>query len=226
MSSKRRIISSRANGAKSHGPSTPEGKLRSSQNAFRHGLLADCVVLNCESREAFLHLLQVHEDRFQPADGVEFGMIEEMVAAKWRIHRAWAMEKGLLEKEINLKLPGGSIPQVAAAVEYLAGAPALGLVHRYETRLHNMYQRSLRTFDMLHEDELPNEPNPITEQPAPAPQRPQPTESKPPSGAANPGCSRLSGGSLKPVTASPQPTNPPAADPAPPPSQKDPGGAV
>jgi hypothetical protein len=216
MSSKRRIISSRANGAKSHGPSTPEGKLRSSQNAFRHGLLADCVVLDCESREAFLELLRVHEDRLQPADGVEFGMIEEMVAAKWRIHRAWAMEKGLLEKEINPKLPGGSIPQVAAAVAYLAGAPALGLVHRYETRLHNMYQRSLRTFDMLHEDELPNEPNPITEQPAPPP---QPIETKPPSGTANPGCSRLSGGS-------PKPANPPATNPAPPPGQNDPGGAV
>src|SRR5580698_8459736 len=178
MSSKRRIISSRANGAKSHGPSTPEGKLRSSQNAFRHGLLADCVVLSCESREAFLELLRVHEDRFQPADAVEFGMIEEMVAAKWRIHRAWAMEKGLMEKQLTPVTPDGAVPRLAAAIDYLAGAPALGVLHRYETRLHNMYQRSLRTFDMLHDDEFPNEPSPITEQPT----SPQPTESEPLSG--------------------------------------------
>src|ERR1700683_5012603 len=88
MSSLRRIRSSKANGALSKGPSTPAGKQRSSLNAIRHGLCANCIVLDHESRENFLILLQQHTDRFQPANQVEFGMIEEMCAAHGRQRRA------------------------------------------------------------------------------------------------------------------------------------------
>src|SRR5580700_5988678 len=103
MSSLRRVQSSKANGARSKGPSTPAGKQRSSLNALRHGLCAKCIVLDHESRENFLTLLQQHVDRFQPADEVEFNMIEEMCAAYWRQRRAWAIETGMLDNQIALQ---------------------------------------------------------------------------------------------------------------------------
>ena len=88
MSSLRRIDASRANGARSRGPITADGQERSSANALRHGLLAKCVVLENESGPCFDHLISEHTARFAPADGVEFGMIEEMAAAYWRMRRA------------------------------------------------------------------------------------------------------------------------------------------
>ena len=89
MSSHRKTESSRANGARSHGPVTAEGKQRSSQNALRHGLLAGQVLLEGESREAFEENLTDLVQRFQPADEVACSFIEEMAVCHWRIRRTW-----------------------------------------------------------------------------------------------------------------------------------------
>ncbi|HEV3199696.1 MAG TPA: hypothetical protein VGZ73_17450, partial [Bryobacteraceae bacterium] len=87
MSSLRRKLSSQANGSLSRGPTTPEGKLRSSQNAVSHGLLSDSVVLPGESLEGFDTLFNQYMERFAPVDCVEEAMIEEMAASWWRMRR-------------------------------------------------------------------------------------------------------------------------------------------
>jgi hypothetical protein len=173
MSSLRKVLASRANGARSNGPSTPLGKQRSSQNALRHGLLARCVVLENESRESFETLLGQHLDRFQPADGVEFGMIEEMVSSYWRMRRAWALETRMFENQIAAQPDAPStadpasaeLDRMATAFSNLAESPSLALMHRYETRLHLMHQRALHNFLLLRNLDPPNEPNPISEHP-------------------------------------------------------------
>jgi len=168
MPSLRLTLAARANGARSNGPATPEGKRRSSQNATRHGLLARCVVMQNESRAGFDALLAQHLDRYQPADGVEFGFIEEMVAAYWRMRRAWALETRIFENRVAAQQPGDELDRMAAAFTDLANQPSLGLMHRYETRLHCIYQRALQNFLLLRAaaPAIPNEPNPISEHPA------------------------------------------------------------
>ena len=175
-SSLRRILASRANGACSLGPSTPEGKLRSSQNATRHGLLARCIVMDQESLGSFEALWLQHLDSLQPVGGVELGMVEEMVASYWRMRRAWAIETRLLEDAANIQ-EGESDPlgRIAAAFTTLAAAPALALMHRYETRLHLVYQRSLHNLLLLRALAVPNEPSPISgHSDAPGPSRDAP----------------------------------------------------
>jgi hypothetical protein len=151
MSSLRRILSSRANGALSKGPKTAGGKLRSSANALRHGLLAKCVVLDNESSEGFESSLADFIARFQPADGVEFGIIEEMLSAMWRQRRAWAIETRLMNSAIagQPDTAGGEIERLTAAFTNLAGQPHLELIHRYESRLHRMFQRALNNLALV-----------------------------------------------------------------------------
>ncbi len=160
----RRILSSRANGALSRGPQTSDGKRRSSQNAIRHGLLSECVVLPGESVDSFAELLAQHIERFDPVDGVEFGMIEEMASAYWRLRRSWAIENTLMAEALADQPPGDDVARITAAFRRQAASPELALLHRYETRLHLMYQRALHNILLLRVAGIPNEPNPISEQ--------------------------------------------------------------
>ena len=54
--SSRKSAASRANGAKSHGPVTPEGKARSSQNSSTHGIFTSPFLLRNENNAEFLKL--------------------------------------------------------------------------------------------------------------------------------------------------------------------------
>ena len=71
----------RANGAKSNGPITAEGKAISSQNSLKHGLTSSRVVLPHESQEAYDKLEASLINRFKPADDLESEFVQEMAAA-------------------------------------------------------------------------------------------------------------------------------------------------
>lgn len=157
MSSIRRILSSRANGARSRGPVTVDGKQRSSQNALTHGLLARCTLMQGESPEALEALLNQHVERLGPADGVEFGMVQEMVAAYWRLRRAWAIETRTFDNEVAAQTAGDQLDRMATAFADLASKPTAALLHRYETRLHLMYHRALQDLLLLRLA-MPKEP--------------------------------------------------------------------
>jgi hypothetical protein len=179
MSSERRIRASRANGARSRGPVTAEGKKRSSYNAIRHGLLADCIVLPGESVDDFHALVGQFVGRFQPLDDFEFNMIEEMAAHYWRMRRAWAVETATLRDTIYAQPSDGPADRIAAAMGKLAEEPLLHLLHRYENRLHRMYHRAMRNLLQLRAEipNLPNEPGPTNEhlEPEPASEEPGPS---------------------------------------------------
>jgi hypothetical protein len=130
------------------------------------------VVLENESNECFDDLVTQHIQRFAPVDGVEYAMIEEMVAANWRMRRAWAIENCLMDKAIRNQPPGDETERIANAFSQLAASPELNLLNRYETRLHRIYQRALDNFLLLREPEFPNDPSPISEQCAPVAQGP------------------------------------------------------
>jgi hypothetical protein len=167
MSSTRRILASQANGAQSRGPVTPQGKERSSQNALRHGLAAQAVVIKCESREAFQDCLDQFVARFLPADQVELSLVEEMAAAAWRLRRSWSVESRLLDSHIDEHLPGADGERIAIGYYNLASGPQLNLIHRYETRLHMAFQRALSSLVALQKARMRNEPSPISERDSP-----------------------------------------------------------
>src|SRR5258708_40102272 len=86
---KRRVVrgstkgdASRANGAKSRGPVTPEGRAKSARNSIRHGLRAKSIVLPTESKEEYQSLLDSYHDQFDPQTAVEMELVEAMAVAR------------------------------------------------------------------------------------------------------------------------------------------------
>jgi len=167
MSSQKQIDSARANGAKSHGPRTEEGRQKSSLNALKHGLYSASVVLPTESREQYDQMLDAYIRQLQPEGPVELDLVEEMAAAKWRQRRLWAVETDLFEEEMNQtkaqldddEIEYTPITPLTQAYDNLSQRSALQLLVRHEARLERAYSRALKNLLELQRLRKPDSPS-------------------------------------------------------------------
>ncbi|HEY3827383.1 MAG TPA: hypothetical protein VGL82_22680 [Bryobacteraceae bacterium] len=176
MSTERQKQASRANGSKSRGPSTPEGKRASSHNAEKHGLLSGTIVLEGESTDRFLDLVADLHEEFQPQTPFEESLIENMAAARWRQMRIWGMEKAGMDHETRRQAAmsdssaSGEDNATRAALAFRAlsdESRSLELIHRYDTRYERQYYRAHRRFLEVRDRRTPppNEPEPVSRRP-------------------------------------------------------------
>ena len=154
------IAASRANGAKSKGPLTEEGKARAAKNSRRHGLLARLTVMETERSEAFIDLSTDLYANFEPLDEHERNLVDTMIIAIWRRTRALGMESAglshIIRKQHALTIqslpPGVPIYEndthslaFKALVNNSNEQRVLDLLHRYEVRHTRAYDRALKS---------------------------------------------------------------------------------
>ena len=119
------------------------------------------MVLETEDRTCFDALHAEFIERFSTSDGVEIRIIEEMVNSFWRQRPVWAIETRMLDTAIAAQPVAeglDDLARMASGVGSLAPQPALSLVHRYENRLHRIFQRAFRDLLLLQNRNMPNEP--------------------------------------------------------------------
>ena len=162
MSSQKQIDSARANGAKSHGPKTQQGRQKSSLNALKHGLYSSSVVLSTEPRKQYNEMLDAYLLEFQPQGPVELDLVEEMVAAKWRQRRLRAIEAELFEEEMcdieqRFRQDGEDYNKLSVLTRaYQRQAEStLALLTRHEARLERAYSRALKNLLELQRPRKP-----------------------------------------------------------------------
>ena len=224
MSSQRKIDSARANGAKSRGPITPEGKRASALNGLKHGLTAEIVVLPTESPEEFNALLLQYLDHFRPCSQPEHDLVRQLATAQWRITRYAGVETALLAKKMDEMADRiareyveiDDQTRVAMAFESLCGGNGtLALLSRYQSRLHHEYQRTLKSLLQMQSArqaraaKLPTEPNPDFEQRPHAPVEPTPAPNRSPNAPRPNGIPPIPG-----IASSPRTDLPPVAPPS------------
>lgn len=146
---------SRENGARSHGPTSAEGRARIAAAATRHGLTGSFRLLPEEDAAAFEALLEGWRARLQPEGEPEAAAVAKIVAAIWREQRLFGFEERLL--------------RALARGEPVDGLPSLATVIRYRARLER--DRRLAEEELLElrrlRRTLPAEPAAAADVPSP-----------------------------------------------------------
>lgn len=171
MSKRRRHLSeaqlaaNRANALKSTGPRTPEGKLRSSMNSWKHGITANRLLLTVESEPDFERMLHDFRYRFQPADGYELKLVDSIIVIQWHMDRLRLMESCLIQCEIHRPGMTGEISNVsdvlfpALAFKYLSDkSNVLVLLNTQLNRLSREHARLHETFLKMRREHPPISP--------------------------------------------------------------------
>src|SRR4051794_12601749 len=129
---------SRANGALSRGPATPEGRARSALNGTRHGLAGPFRLLPSEDAAAHERLRAALLARHAPADAAEERWVEELAFAAWRLRRLRALDAAALDAA-----DGTSEPDETARL------PSLATLARYRGRIERDQRQALQMLETL-----------------------------------------------------------------------------
>ena len=142
MSTPHRVEINRANSQHSTGPKTESGKQRSSQNALRHGLTSQIVVMPTEELEAYQLHLKSFVEEYDPKGATESNLVQALADASWRLNRVAALETNLLMLGITRECdPIAGALAIAAALE--SQSKALANLSMHSQRLSRQFERTV-----------------------------------------------------------------------------------
>lgn len=160
MSSDAKIEASRTNGRQSRGPVTAEGKAASAQNAIKHGLCAERLVVPGECPEEFADFRGRLWDDLHPCGAVEEALAERIVGAFWRLRRSVRIEAEILDRVGESRrmkdFAHFRISERQLGWAFEAANPAtLDRLGRYETRLERSLARAIHEFQRVRTGVVP-----------------------------------------------------------------------
>ena len=175
VASSRRAEAARRNGAKSRGPKTEEGKLRSSQNSLKHGMHARTLILPGESQEEYDQLRDEYLEQFAPAGPAEKHEVETLYNAEFRIRRMRRMEVAHVKFQMDEGLDHNDLG-IATGYEFdVNTGGGVTAVYNFEPKLQRDFDRALRRLlDLQKRRAKAGPPPPAIENPQNEPKAPEP----------------------------------------------------
>src|SRR5476649_77952 len=111
MTSLKQIEANRLNALKSAGPRTEEGKQRSRQNAWRHGLTAETVISSLENAADYQAFEASIASDYQPRSATDRELVSRLASVLWRLRRSTSIETGLFQIQGELMRSRDARPQ-------------------------------------------------------------------------------------------------------------------
>ncbi len=151
MKSQARIDAGRRNGMLARGKKSEEARQKCAKNSLKHGAFSQTLVLPNESPELFESARKSYYDLWKPENEFEADLVNDMVAARWRLNRiigaemeTLALRQARMDHSGELKKEFDIIPEpVRIAIAYAKESDeskAMANLSRYEAR----YFRQLR----------------------------------------------------------------------------------
>ncbi len=165
--SEARRAASRANGAKSKGPVTPEGKQRSSRNALKHGLLASALTMPGDEARNYQCYFDGYSWRLEPRDLMENDYVERIAYGNYRLRMAWLMHHRTLDIQMANDAEGAAANWenlshldrlTIAFANSLKNTSTLPTLSRYMRQFELSSDKALREFRALRAEPLPPGP--------------------------------------------------------------------
>ena len=136
MSSTAQITANQKNAQLSTGPTSPEGKAKSSLNAVKTGLTGRTVLLPGDDAAAYEAHVAGFFTRHQPAADEERNLVQSLADTEWRLLRIPALEYGIY-----------AVDRIEFAAEFPQEDPAVR-THLIEAKIFLAYQRQLNNLSI------------------------------------------------------------------------------
>jgi len=174
MATEAQILANRLNAQKSTGPRTLQGKAAVSQNAVKHGLLAERDVITSESHADFELYRNQILDELKPASPMESILAERIVTLSWRLKRTGRIQNQTIDvlnaahtsplakltQSLSFNFAGKSLSNANSlngeltlgrlAIKDFANARVLDRLLMYERRIEHSLYKTILEFQRLN----------------------------------------------------------------------------
>jgi hypothetical protein len=148
-----KVAANQANAQFSTGPTSPDGKQRSSLNATRHGLTGRVVVLPSEDMTVYQAFSRELLASLDPKTPLERELAQTVVDQQWRLNRVRTIEDSMLAVADSESPTGPDHPAVdsalAAGQAFLENSKAFVNLTIYEQRIHRIMEKALAQLKQL-----------------------------------------------------------------------------
>ncbi|NBT08893.1 MAG: hypothetical protein EBS93_08430 [Chitinophagia bacterium] len=160
LTKEQRAAISRANGAKSKGPKTPEGKAITSKNALKAGISAkqarSLILENVEREIDYKRFAAGIRSSFKPEDVAQAAIVDRITSLMWRQARV-AREEALVVWEESDNPFGKKAPHYL-----ISNQGRMEAISRYEKHLSRELERAIEQINKLQKHHSPPPPIDVT----------------------------------------------------------------
>jgi len=142
MSTQRQIDANRLNAQHSTGPTTPEGKAVTSQNALKSGIDAESLIIRTEDPAQYQTLADAYYAQFAPATEHERALVDILISSEWLRRRYLRVESCIWNGRLE------SAPALQSAYAWID--ERLGRVDRRLNSAFRSYAHALKQLEAIH----------------------------------------------------------------------------